>query len=128
VVGIVLLLASAIVSGWVATQIWSSPEWPRQLFMSVAALDVIALAAVLVRQSWSRRVVKILMGIQLVAVDTVLIVAAFVLIRDNDPAAAITLIPPLFGVPLLVNSAVALIVARSIGRFAWLDPRPTSAA
>lgn len=120
-IGIVLLLGMATFSGWVATTIWGAPEWPRIMFLFIAAVDVISLITVLVRQPWSRRVVTILMGIQLVVVDAVLIVAAFVLIRDNDPAAALTLIPPLFAVPFLINSAVTLVAARSIGRLAWLD-------
>jgi hypothetical protein len=119
--GLILLVSTALLSAWTATQIWNSPEWPRMVLLFVAALDVTALVTVLVRQAWSRRVVTVLMGIQLVVVDTVLIVAAFVLIRDNDPAAALSLIPPLFAVPLLVNSAVTLVVARSIGKLAWLD-------
>jgi hypothetical protein len=121
--GVVLLLTMAALSGWVATQIWSYPEWPRMILLFITGLDVVALVTVLVRQAWSRRLVNILMGLQLVVVDAVLIAAALVLIRDNDLGAALSLIPPLFGVPVLVNSAVALLVARSINGFAWLDAR-----
>jgi hypothetical protein len=66
-------------------------------------------------------VTLILMGIQFVVVDSVLVVAAAVLIRDNDPAAALSLIPVLFVVPALVNTAIAFLAATSIGKWAWLD-------
>ena len=119
--GLFLLATTAIVSAWAATQFWAYPDWPRWLLSFVAVVDVIALATVLLRQEWSRRVVQILMGIQLLVVDAVLIVAGAVLVRDNDLGAALSLIPPLFGVPVLVNSAVTLLVARSINKLAWLD-------
>lgn len=119
--GLILLVATALVSGWVATQIWQSPEWPRLLLLFVAALDVIAVGVVLVRQRWSRRLTTILMGVQLIGVVAVLLVAAGVLVRDNDLGAALTLIPVFFVLPALVNSAIALLVARSIGKWAWLE-------
>jgi hypothetical protein len=119
--GLFLLATTAIVSAWAATQFWSYPDWPRWLLSFVTLVDVSALATVLARQAWSRRAVQILMWIQLIVVDAILIVAAAVLLRDNDLAAALSLIPPLFGVPVLVNSAVALLVTKSINKWAWLD-------
>ncbi len=119
--GLILLVAAALVSGWAATQIWQSPEWPRLLLLFIAALDVLAVGVVLVRQRWSRRLTTVLMGIQFVGVTAVLLVAAGVLVRDNDLGAALTLIPIFFVLPALVNSAIALLVARSIGKWAWLD-------
>jgi hypothetical protein len=61
------------------------------------------------------------MAIQFVAVDAVLLVAAIVLVRDNDLGAALTLLPVFFILPAVVNSAIALLVARSIGKWAWLE-------
>lgn len=119
--GLILLVAAALVSGWAATQIWQSPEWPRLLLLFIAALDVLAVGVVLVRQRWSRRLTTVLMGIQFVGVTAVLLVGAGVLVRDNDLGAALTLIPIFFVLPALVNSAIALLVARSIGKWAWLD-------
>jgi hypothetical protein len=119
--GLFLLATTAIVSAWATTQFWSYPDWPRWLLSFVTLVDVSALATVLARQAWSRRAVQILMWIQLIVVDAILIVAAAVLLRDNDLGAALSLIPPLFGVPVLVNSAVALLVTKSINKWAWLD-------
>lgn len=119
--GIVLLLVTALLSAWAATQFWDYPAWPRYLLSFIALLDVIAIVAVLVRQRWSRRLTMILMGIQFIGVDAVLVVAAGVLVRDNDLGASLTLIPIFFILPALLNSAVALLVARSIGKLAWLD-------
>jgi uncharacterized membrane protein HdeD (DUF308 family) len=121
--GVMLLATTAIVSAWVATQLWTSPEWPRWLLSFVTLVDVIALATVLVRRAWSRRVVQVLMGIQLIVVDAILIVATAVLVRDNELGAALSLVPLFFGLPLLVNSAMALVIARSINGLAWLDRR-----
>ncbi|MEP7379358.1 MAG: hypothetical protein ABI725_07335 [Chloroflexota bacterium] len=117
-IGLLILIAVAIGTGWAATQIWDFPEWPRQLLLVITGLNLLAVGAFLTRRTSARRLGMVLLVAQVVLVATVLSAAAAIIILDN-PAAAEA--PPMFFVvlfllPVVLDIALTALAARSIRR------------
>jgi hypothetical protein len=119
--GLLILLAVAIGCGIAALRIWEYPEWPRQILATIAVLDTLTVAVIGLRRVWSRRAAMVLLGGQIVLVDTVLVIAAAMLIRDNPTnlAGSISLIMFLFLPGVVADTALTLLAARSINNLRW---------
>ncbi len=116
--GLFILVAVAIGTGWAATQIWDFPEWPRQLLLSVTGLNLLALGAFLTHRTWAGRLGIFLLVVQVVLVATVLTMAATIIVLD-DPAAAEAapmFFVVLFILPVVLDVALTAVAARSIRR------------
>jgi hypothetical protein len=121
--GLVILLAAAIACAIAALRIWEYPEWPRQILATIAVLNALTVAVVALRRVWSRRAAMVLLGTQIVLVDTVLVIAAAILIRDNPTnlGGSISLIMLLFLPGVVADTALTLLAARSINNLRWPD-------
>ncbi len=119
--GLVILVAVAIGTGSAATQIWDFPEWPRQLLVAIALLNVLAVGAFLLRKTWTRRLGTTLLVAQVVLVTAVLTLAAVIIVLHNPSTA---LEAPMFFVVLFLLPAVAdigltAVAIRSIRGLGW---------
>jgi ABC-type glycerol-3-phosphate transport system permease component len=120
VLGLIVLLLSAIGSGIAALSILGHPGWLWQILATFAVINALAAFAVALRQTWGRRLVFILLGAQIVFVVSVLVVAAAVMIRDTAYfSGAITLSVFVFVPIAAAVIAISLLAAWSINRLEW---------